>query len=137
MPRNPTYHSDEIIVGLGEFNDRVARMPVLLQQKLLVRAARAGGELIRSEIERNAPQSFDSTGRLKRDIAMSVNQPSYTRAVAKIGPGRKVFYGKFPELGTKFQQQREYIGPAFRSKAPAAFAAAFESINSDLKREGY
>lgn len=137
MPRNTTYHRGDVIVGLGEFIERVQKMPILLQQKILVRAARAGGELIRQEVENHAPQSADSTGRLHRDIAMSVNQPNYKRAVAKIGPGKKVFYGKFPELGTKFQEQHEYITPAFQRKLPEAFAAAFQQIDDDLRREGY
>jgi HK97 gp10 family phage protein len=122
------------IVGLKEFNDRLDEMTYLARQQALTKAVREGGKLIQDEIEHRAKHR---TGKLAANIGLTVRQATGTQAVARIGPAKSAFYGKFPEIGTKFQNPLAYIRPAFEAKFDEAFAVALYVLEQGITRRGF
>lgn len=64
-----------------------------------------GGEIVRVDASGRAPRR---KGKLAADIAKS----KVEKNKIKIGPGKDVWYGKFPELGTSRMSARPYLRPA-------------------------
>ncbi len=122
------------IVGLAEFNSRLDQMTDLARKSALVYAVGKGGRVIQSEISTRAKRR---TGKLAANIAISVRQATGTQAVARIGPSKSAFYGKFAEIGTKFQNPFIYIRPSFESKFPEAFAVALEAFDFAITKRGF
>lgn len=122
------------IIGLAEFNARLDEMTYLARQVVLVKAVREGGKLIQEEIEHRAPHG---TGRLAANIGLTVRQATGTQAVARIGPARSAFYGKFPEIGTKFRNPFTYIRPAFEAKFSEAFTVAIYFLDRGITKRGF
>jgi HK97 gp10 family phage protein len=122
------------VIGLKEFNDRLDEMTYLARQQVLVKAVREGGKLIQDEIEHRAKHR---TGKLAANIGLTVRQATGTQAVARIGPAKFAFYGKFPETGTKFQNPFTYIRPAFEAKFPEAFAVALYFLDRGITKRGF
>ncbi len=122
------------VIGLREFNARLDEMTYLARQQVLTKAVREGGKLIQEEVEHRAKHR---TGKLAANIGLSVRQATGTQAVARIGPARTAFYGKFPEIGTKFQDPLAYIRPAFQAKFDEAFAVALYFLDRGITKSGF
>jgi HK97 gp10 family phage protein len=122
------------IVDLDQFLDRLDEMSYLARQVVLTKAVREGGKLIQDEIARQAKRR---TGKLAKNIGLTVKQSTATQAVARIGPTVSAFYGKFPETGTKFQDPFEYIRPAFQAKFDEAFAVAIYFLDKGITKRGF
>jgi HK97 gp10 family phage protein len=122
------------VIGLKEFNDRLDEMTYLARQTVLTKAVREGGKLIQDEIEHRAKHR---TGKLAANIGLTVKQATGTQAVARIGPAKVAFYGKFPETGTKFQNPFTYMRPAFEAKFQEAFAVALYILDAGISKRGF
>lgn len=107
--------SVNIIEGLPEFEAKLNKLALSVQGKLLLRAAKFGAEPIREEAAREAPRR---TQRLSKGqiISMAQGESNAFRAVARIGPSRKVFWGLFQEEGTAFHPPQAFLGPSFAAK---------------------
>ncbi len=122
------------VIDLDKFVDRLHEMSYLARTTVLTKAVREGGKLIQEEIEHLAPHG---TGKLRANIGLSVVQPTATQAVARIGPARSAFYGKFPEIGTKFIHPHTYIIPAFERKLDEAFAVSLYILLQGIEKRGF
>lgn len=121
------------VIDLDKFIDRLHELSYLARTAVLTKAVRDGGRLIAEEMEHLAPRA---TGKLRANIGISVVRPTDTQAVARIGPARVAFYGKFPEIGTKFQHPHTYIIPSFERKLDEAFAVAIYILVRGLEKRG-
>ncbi len=121
------------VIDLDKFIDRLHDLSYTARQTVLMTAVRQGGRLIQEEIEHLAPRG---TGKLRANIGLSIVRPTDTQAVARIGPAKTAFYGKFPEIGTKFQHPSTYINPAFERKLDEAFAVALYVLVQGLEKRG-
>ncbi len=119
------------VIDLDKFIDRLHDLSYTARTTVLTTAVRDGGGLIQDEISRTAPRG---TGKLRANIGLSIIRPTDTQAVARIGPAKSAFYGKFPEIGTKFQDPSAYINPAFERKRDEAFAVALYTLDRGLER---
>ncbi len=121
------------VIDLDKFVDRLHELSYTARTTVLTKAVRDGGRLIQEEIEHLAPRG---TGKLRENIGLSIIRPTATQAVARIGPAKSAFYGKFPEIGTKFQDPHTYINPAFERKLDEAFAVALYVLVQGLEKRG-
>lgn len=106
--------ADEIIEGMQEFLGRLDKLEHLYERSdVLVRAARAGAELVAINAARRAPRM---TGRLADNMVVTVRRESdINEATADTGPDRKQFYGMFQEFGTKTNKKQSFLEPALES----------------------
>lgn len=122
------------VIDLDKFVDRLRGMAYTARTTVLTKAVREGGKLIQEEMERLAPRD---KGKLRANIGLSVVQPTATQAIARIGPAKKAFYGKFPDLGTKFQDPYPYVRRAFDARLDEAFAVSLYILNQGLEKRGF
>lgn len=111
---------DSRIEGMDHLLKKLGELPSLVQRRrILARSLRNGPLLIAQEAERRAPVD---TGRLARNMVVTVTDQTASEAIAKIGPARSAFYGIFSELGTVKMAQQEFLGPAYNAKIDEAVA---------------
>ena len=115
------------IEGMDELIARLDDLTLVQSKNILARSLRQGGLLIAEEAEHQAPTR---TGRLAANIVVAVQDQTASHAVARIGPAKSVFYGKFPEFGTAHQTSNPWMRPAYEAKITEALAV----IAYDLER---
>ncbi len=96
--------------------------------KLLRRAGRSGGELIRERAATLAPMR---TGRLRRTMAMRTRKEDSETIEIEIGPAREAWYGRFQDTGTAHHPAQPFLNPA--ADQMKVFAA--EAFAKDLLEE--
>lgn len=121
------------IHDLDQFIDRLHELSYKARTDVLTKAVREGGKLIQDDIIPRAPFG---TGKLRGNIGLTVIRPTDTQAVARIGPSKSAFYGKFPEIGTKFIHPKIYMLPAFEAKLDEAFNVALYILVQGLEKRG-
>jgi HK97 gp10 family phage protein len=77
--------------------------------EVLAKAAEAGGRVALSEARRRCPVK---TGRLRASLTLTQGRKTPARANVRIEHGKKEYYGKFVELGTRKQPARPFMRPA-------------------------
>lgn len=89
----------EVIQGMDELQKQLRALEYSQQRKVLIDAAKAGGELIRKDAARRAPRE---TGALAAGIKLKVvgNESDIFEATVSVGSDDKQFYGYFQEFGT-------------------------------------
>jgi len=122
------------VIDLDKFVDRLREMSYTARTTVLTKAVREGGKLIQEEVEHLAPRA---RGKLRANIGLSVVQPTATQAVARIGPARSAFYGKFPDIGTKWQDPHPYVRRAFDARLDEAFAVSLYILVKGLEKRGF
>lgn len=98
------------------------------RREALVKAVMAGAEVVRARTAQLAPKG--RTGKLRENIIKVVTKKTDREAEAGVGWSDEVWYGKFPELGTKHHSAKPFLRPAFDSEAEPAIKA----IQAELRR---
>lgn len=96
----------ESVEGLEEIKANLAR--VADSANALKAGVKAAGEIVRKDASARAPVR---TGKLSRNIIL-VEEDNKENPAVKIGPAKKVFYGKFIERGTSKMAARPFLRPA-------------------------
>lgn len=116
------------IKGLGALEKKIKRLRGDLRKKIVTKAAKAGGKVIRDRARDNAPvgsvphmvsNTLVQPGNLRKNILMKTKtRTSFSAAevTISIGPGKIGFYGQFVELGTKKMGAQPFLRPAFDSE---------------------
>jgi HK97 gp10 family phage protein len=135
-----------------EGGDKIARKLQMLAEetarKHLRESALAGAEVIRQEVEDNAPID---RGILKTDIQKEIVKETKARVQIEIGPGDKGWYARLVEFGHKIVvggtlrsksspgkvvgevPPHPFMGPAFDRKHEEAQKKAAEVLKARLK----
>lgn len=98
---------------------------------VLVRAAEAGGRVALSEARRLCPVK---TGRLRASLTLTQGKKTPTKANVRIEHGKKEYYGKFVELGTKKQPAKPFLRPAVDENKKQISDAVTEEIGRAVGR---
>lgn len=111
------------------------RQGYAMRRVLLTKATKAGAELIRERASALAPRD---TGQLaESEIVRVVGADSNAaEVVAKIGPDRASFYGRFQEFGTAFMVAQPFLIPAFNESSEAAVRLSGEIVGKGLEQIG-
>jgi HK97 gp10 family phage protein len=141
------------ISGLDELEQRLTDLAPKMAKKVIRKAGKAGGEIIRSAIAARAPRL---TGNLDQHIVMTTRADgSKGTLVVVIGPQKLAGYFKgatregknvtfkgeihyadvaarMAEFGSKHQPPRPFMGPAFDSSADQALGAFVNSLSDSL-----
>lgn len=92
-------------------------------------ALEESGKIVRDDASGLAP--IGPTGELSKNIILEVDTKKLS---VRIGPSSKVWYGKFPELGTKFQAAQPYLRPALDSRRKDVRDAFIVELEKAIKR---
>lgn len=129
--------------GLSDLSRDLEILSKAESRQVLRRATRAGAEVIKEEIDNNAPEL---TGKLKRNIVVISGKGSPGEAVAgihirgrnpktgnsdnsmKTNSPNNAFYWRFLEEGTSKMPAHPFIRPSYDSKQEEAAQAAFEEM---------
>src|SRR5678816_2791758 len=119
--------------GLPELYRDLKQINFAGQQQVLLKAARAGAEVIRDRIAQLAPRR---SGHLSGDIIISgAGQRNDLNSVRLlIGPSRDSFYGLFLEIGTAFITARPFLDPAFTQMQQTAMEKIAGKLRTELDR---
>ena|ERR1051325_3956375 len=124
------------VEGLQELLTAMDGLPLALQKNLIVRALRKGAEPIREQAEALAPDDPTTPGsRIKESMTTTVSDQTADGAIAKIGPSRKGFMGKFAEFGTAHQSAEPFLRPAYDEKIEEAVKLISENLAEGIERE--
>jgi len=100
-------------------------------EEVLAKAAEAGGRVALSEARRRCPVK---TGRLRASLTLTQGRKTPARANVRIEHGRKEYYGKFVELGTRKQPARPFLRPAVDENKKRVSEAVTEEIGRAVGR---
>lgn len=116
-------------------------------KQVLNKAARAGAEVLRAAVEKNAPVR---TGKLKRNVVVLSRKSGPGEAVAGVhirginpsgtnsdtttkGSSRNnAFYWRFIELGTSKMPANPFVRPAYDTNQELAAQAGFDMLNAAI-----
>jgi HK97 gp10 family phage protein len=100
----------EVIEGLRELLEQFRALDRTMQRATLIKAARAGGEIVREAAERKAPRMTGNlAGSLK--VRAVASESDIHQGTVDVFPGE--FYGGFQERGTKHHKAQPFLAPAF------------------------
>lgn len=117
--------------GMDKLIERLDELSLVQSKNILARALKRGALLIAEEAEHRAPTL---SGRLAANIIVAVQDQTASEAIARVGPAKSVFYGKFPESGTAHQTSNPWMRPAYEEKITEALAViAFDLEQFILK----
>lgn len=104
------------------------------RQVVLIKAAKAGAEIIRQDAAWRAPRE---TGRLQEEMILTTagTESNAAEVTVKIGPSRRAFYGLFQEIGTAHHATQPFLEPALKAKKSEAYAAVAKELWAAIKRE--
>jgi HK97 gp10 family phage protein len=124
--------ADELEAALKKVGDRAGGL-------VLRKAAEAGAEVLRQEIEDKAPRGAEPSpasakyGRLSDNIRAVVRRVQHGRTTMEIGPARKAFWALFLEKGTSRMAAQPFIRPAFDAKGEEAAQAVEDALRGALR----
>jgi len=127
---------EETIEGMNDLLKSMEALPLVLQKTLIVRSLRKGGEPIREEAARNAPDDPETPGsRIEVSVKVQVREQTADGAVAVIGPSSGGFVGIFSETGTAHQTAQPWLSPAFDSRKEEALSIIGDELGDGIESE--
>jgi len=129
------------LVGVEDLEAAIRRLGEDVQGEVLRDAVDAGAEIVRDVMSQLAPRSHDGShghepGFLSRNI---VKERQWTRtqntADTHVGPSKKVWYGRFPELGTVFQPAQPFQRPALDETKNSVIDEIAEQLRNRILRD--
>lgn len=121
----------EEIEGINDLLAKLDDLELTVAKRLIARAARAGGAVIRDEAERRAPRR---SGKLASEQVVVVSEQTGSHAIARIGPSKEAFYGLFQEVGTAFAPAQPFLQPAFDAALTEAQEAIAEALREGIEK---
>ncbi len=133
--------------GLLDLSKEMELLSKAENSKVLREATRAGAEVIRDEVDENAPER---KGKLKRNIMVASERSIPGTAVAgirirgtnasgtnsdittKAGDKNNAFYWRFIELGTSKMLAHPFVRPAFDAKEVEASQVVIDRLNQAI-----
>ncbi|MEH7088109.1 HK97-gp10 family putative phage morphogenesis protein [Priestia megaterium] len=115
--------------GMQELQRKLERLAEL-GQRIQEKALKAGSEILRAEIERQAPQSTYNKEHLADHIIVS----EIVNGVIQIGYDKDFFYAKYLEWGTIHMKAKPFIEPAYLAVKDEIQQVMAEIIRNELKR---
>lgn len=112
-----------------DFKAMFASLPLKLGLKLLRRAARKAGAILRDEAARRAPRD---SGDLAAGMTMRTRKEDATSISLEVGPSKKQFYGHMVEGGTKHTRPQPFLGPAMDAKGEEAAGVFMEILREEI-----
>jgi len=130
--------SDEAVQGLSALVDNLNSLPLALgtQKNIIVRALRAGSQPCLELATANAPNDPDTDGsRIADNMGVVVSDQTATGAVARIGPKKWNYIGRFAEFGTKHQPAEPWLRPAFDATLDQAVQIIGDVVGTEIEKE--
>jgi HK97 gp10 family phage protein len=121
----------ETIIGLEAFLEKLRALERSVQRQALTKAVRAGAEEIRQQAAGLAPRE---TGNLASAQTIQIIESRAEEVIARIGPGRKGFYGLFQELGTRRAAAQPFLKPAFDQRQRQALEIASWHLKESIEK---
>ena len=114
------------IHGAKEISQKLGDMDRKLQRVGLIKAVKAGSEIIVNDMIARAPVD---TGDLKDSITTKFTKRGIRRATQEIGPDKDhAWYAKFNELGTAHQPARPFIAPSLEQNTAQVQSAVSNEL---------
>ena len=107
------------VKGGEELAKNIRRLGIKMEEAIKP-GLEKGAEIVRVDASDRAPRR---RGKLAADIVKS----KVEKNEIKVGPGKDVWYGKFPELGTSRMSARPYLRPALDENK--------DKINEAIRKE--
>jgi HK97 gp10 family phage protein len=125
--------TDEVVKGLNDLLKDMEALPYTIQRKIIAKSLRVAAGPIREEAASLAPDDPETPGsRIAEAMSISVNDQTYTGAVARIGPSKYGFMGIFAEEGSKHQRKTPFLGPAFDSQEDRAYGLLADDLGDRI-----
>lgn len=118
------------IKGEKELQRKFEELGIVASVPVAKATTATAAEVIRKEAARRAPVL---TSKLSRNIAVNTRKAK-DGATTKVGPAKEVWYGRFPELGTKSAPAKPFLRPAFDTKKQEAQNLAAARLRREIKR---
>lgn len=133
------------IEGEAALRGLLRDLPKQMENQILSKALRAGGNAIRKEVRAATPVRSD--GADKKDAKGSIRRPGFLRrawrvtvrrergfVVAFVHPGGRGFYARFVEEGTSRAPAHPFFDAAVQKSIPAANAAMAATARAELTK---
>lgn len=128
--------ANERVQGLQHLLDKMEGLKLNMQKTLIVRALRKACAPIKEAAEEAAPDDPNTAGsRIRDNIIIVVSEQTAHGSIAKIGPARRGFMGRFHEHGTKFMARRPWLEPAFDRAKPEALRILGQTLAEGIETE--
>jgi len=107
-----------------------------MRRTILTKAVKSGAEIIQERAGELAPQG--PTGELQESIVIRIDsgKSSAAEVIAKIGPDKPRFYGRFQEFGTKFHGKQPFLLPAVAQTIQEALQESADEVEEGLEALG-
>jgi len=123
------------IKGLKELDEAIRKLPDAMQTKVVRAGLQAGGKVFVDGMQRRAPHAaVHRVIRKGQAYPVPLNQSIVMRvslakdqARVRVGPSKQAFWGRFQELGTRYQTPQAFMLPTLEADgqiAVAVFATA-------------
>ncbi|MBA7579671.1 hypothetical protein ES695_05175 [Candidatus Atribacteria bacterium 1244-E10-H5-B2] len=116
------------IEGGKELAENIRRLGIKIEEAITPGLDK-GGEIVRVDASSRAPRR---RGKLAADIVKS----KVEKNEIKVGPGKDVWYGKFPELGTSRMSARPYLRPALDENKDEINEAIRKELSKVIEKAG-
>ena len=137
------------ITGLSELCAKLQELPARIERNIMRGALRAAAGVVRDEARKRAPVSnkehwlgkgfkkvLIKPGSLKKAIKVRQGKTREKGAVLyQVYISKKIWYGRFVEMGTSKQPGHPYLRPAFDAQKERALAAMQEYIIARIDKE--
>ena len=122
--------------GLKELDDALRALPEDMQGAPARAALKAGASVIQDVMKRRAPRDPEvQDPTLAEDIGVVTRVSNKkNEAFAQIGPTKRVFYGRFQELGTSNHRARPFMRPALDEDGQIAVSAMANELRRAIER---
>lgn len=121
------------VEGMKELLESMDELSLVMQKKLIVRALRKAGDIIKRRAAEKAPNDPNTPGnRIADNLAVSVQEQTANGAVVRVGVTSKGFVGRFHEYGTKNMRAHPWLGPAFDETQEDATTALAEDLSDGI-----
>lgn len=125
--------ADLKIDGLNELERALKQLPGAVSKRLMSNATRSGAAVIAREARKLVPKK---TGVLRKNIKVKRHRKRTKTSVAySIGWGKDGYYGRFLELGTRYQPARPHLRPALDNNKREAIEKIRKILWRGIQRE--
>jgi len=133
--------------GVSEMENALKLLPARVAERELIRAARAGSQVVRKAVKAAAPRSGQTPeqrsrrtssgknyGALANNIRVTTRTKGKRHSVEVAIHTGNAFWGMFLEFGTSRMAPRPFFAPAWDKSRDAALAAVAETLASGIDR---
>lgn len=142
------------VQGLKELNENLSKLAIAVEKKLVRKALKMGGAILKAEVERGArrasggptyPTKFTPKGKksggergpghMADHIVMKVSITKKRGAVVKVGPDKDHWYASLQEFGTPNSPADPFMRPALDSKAQEVIDVVAKELGQGIEKE--